>query len=87
MYDTYTESGASAIDNYDGNISSSIVTSGAVDTSVVDTYTLTYDITDANGNSATTVSRTVVVEDTIAPVIALNGQANLTLEVGTAYYR
>ena len=85
VYDTYTESGASAIDNYDGNISSSIVKSGAVDTSVIDTYTLTYDITDANGNIATTVSRTVVVEDTTAPVIALSGQANLTLEVGTAY--
>ena len=85
VYDTYTESGASAIDNYEGNISSSIVTSGTVDTSIVDTYTLTYDITDANGNSATSVLRTVVVEDTTSPVIALSGLSNLTLEVGTAY--
>jgi hypothetical protein len=85
VYDTYTESGASAIDNYDGNISSLIVTSGTVDTSIVDTYTLAYDITDANGNSATTVSRTVVVEDTTAPVIALSGLSNLSLEVGTVY--
>jgi hypothetical protein len=85
VYDTYTESGASAIDNYDGNISSLIVTSGTVDTSIVDTYTLAYDITDANGNSASTVSRTVVVEDTTAPVIALSGLSNLSLEVGTVY--
>ena len=35
------------------------------------TYTLTFDYTDSNGNAATTVTRTVVVEDTSAPVITL----------------
>ena len=37
------------------------------------TYTLTFDYTDSNGNAAATVTRTVVVEDTSAPVITLIG--------------
>ena len=41
---------------------SKIVVSGAVDTSTLGTYTLKYDVSDAAGNAAETVSRTVVVE-------------------------
>ena len=35
-----------------------------VDDQVPGTYTITFDYTDSNGNAATTVTRTVVVEDT-----------------------
>ncbi len=38
-----------------------------------------------NGNAATQVSRTVNVVDTTAPVITLNGDASVTLEVGSTY--
>ena len=82
---SYSESGASAIDNYDGNISSLIQVSGSVDSSVVSIYTIEYDITDSSGNAATTVARTVNVVDTTKPVISLNGSATVTIEVGTAY--
>ncbi|MDC3351221.1 choice-of-anchor D domain-containing protein, partial [Flavobacteriaceae bacterium] len=39
---SYTDAGATALDNYDGDITSSIVTVSPVDTDVVGVYTLTY---------------------------------------------
>ena len=48
------------------------------------TYTIT-DYTDGNGNAAATVTRTVVVEDTSAPVITLIGDTNVTHEAGSDY--
>jgi hypothetical protein len=70
---TYTEvedAGAEATDNADGDLTSSIVVGGldTLDTSVLGDYTITYNVTDSNGNAATQVTRTVnVVEDTTAP--------------------
>ena len=48
----------------DGDLTSKIVVTGAVDTSTAGTYTLKYDVSDAAGNAAESVSRTVVVEKT-----------------------
>ncbi len=60
--DMFTDPGATASDNVDGDISSSIVVGGdSVDISTVGTYVITYDVSDAAGNAATQVSRTVVV--------------------------
>ena len=58
---SYTDPGASAHDARDGDISSSITTTGSVDISVVGTYTITYDVSDTAGNQATPVERTVNV--------------------------
>ena len=63
---TYTDAGATALDNYDGDITSSIVTVNNVDTSVVGTYTITYDVSDANDNAAAEVIRTVNVESSLS---------------------
>jgi hypothetical protein len=56
--------------------------------SVSGTYTVTYSATDADGNIGT-ASRTVIVDDTIAPVITLDngdiGTTNYTVERGTTY--
>ncbi|MFD1062503.1 immunoglobulin-like domain-containing protein [Winogradskyella litorisediminis] len=83
--DTYNELGATATDNIDGNLTSSIVTSGTVNTNTAGTYTVTYSVSDAAGNSAS-ISRSVVVSaDTIAPIITLNGSATVNLTVGDAY--
>ena len=57
---TYTELGATATDDSDGDITSSIVISGEVNTSKVGTYTLTYTATDSAGNSGS-ATRTVHV--------------------------
>jgi len=64
--DTYIENGAVASDLIDGNLTTSIKISGAVNTSLVGTYTLTYNVMDAQGNSST-AKRTVNVIDTKKP--------------------
>ena len=83
--DTYTDAGATAIDTYDGDITSSIVTVNPVDTAVVGVYLVTYNVSDANGNAAAEVTRTVTVVDTTVPVITLLGDATVTIEVGAVY--
>ena len=61
--DTYTDAGATATDNEEGDVSANIVVGGdTVDTSTDGTYTITYDVSDGAGNAATTVSRVVTVE-------------------------
>lgn len=67
---TFTDPGATATDTCAGNLTSSIVTSGSVNTNVLGTYTLSYNVQDPSANPATTVSRTVNVVDTTAPVIS-----------------
>ena len=57
----YTDAGATATDNIDGNITSKIVTVNPVNTDVAGTYTITYDVKDTAGNAATQVTRTVNV--------------------------
>ena len=57
----YSDAGATALDDRDGDISSNIVTVGSVDTSKVGTYTITYSVKDITGNEAEVLSRTVHV--------------------------
>ena len=84
----YTELGATATDNVDGDITASIVIdASAVDTSTPGSYTVTYNVMDAAGNAATEVTRTVnvVVPDTVPPVITLLGDNPQIITTGTAY--
>ncbi|MDA9027113.1 DUF5011 domain-containing protein, partial [Flavobacteriaceae bacterium] len=81
---TYTDALATATDNYDGDITSSIVTSGSINLSIVGTYTITYNVTDANGNTAVEVTRTVNVVDTTAPVITVTTGTD-TVEQGSTW--
>ena len=85
--DTYTELGATATDNVDGNLTSSIIIGGdTVNTSLGGTYIVTYNVSDAAGNAAVEVTRTVnVIPDTTAPVITLVGSATISLELGASY--
>lgn len=86
--DTYTDAGATASDNVDGDITGSIVVTGTVDTSTPGVYTLNYDVSDAAGNAADTVTRTVTVvaaADTTPPVITLNGSATIAIVEGSAF--
>ena len=83
---SYVELGATALDNYDGDITGSIlIDASAVNTSLVGSYPVTYDVTDANGNTAVQVTRTVNVVDTTIPVITLVGANPQTIEVGSPY--
>ena len=87
--DFYFDAGATASDNVDGNISAQIVTVNPVNTSVADTYYVTYNVTDAAGNHADEVTRTVIVSappDTTKPVISMNGVSPVNLTVGDFYF-
>ena len=82
----YTDAGAACTDDADGPITPT--PTGTVDTSQAGEYTVTYSCTDAAGNDAAPVSRTVNVEaapDTTPPVITLTGDAAVTITVGDAY--
>ncbi len=81
----FTDPGASASDTFDGDISASIVVTGTVDSNTAGTYTLSFNVSDAAGNAATTVTRDVIVADTIAPVITLTGSDPINHEQGTAF--
>ncbi|WP_298500593.1 immunoglobulin-like domain-containing protein, partial [uncultured Algibacter sp.] len=60
--DTYSEQGATATDDLDGDITANIVIGGdVVDTNTAGTYLITYNVSDAAGNPATQVVRTVNV--------------------------
>jgi len=72
----YLDQGAIAYDNVDGNLTTAIVVSNPVDTTnpALSPYTVTYNVTDAAGNAATTLSRTVnvipaSVADVLPPVV------------------
>ena len=56
----YAEEGATATDDIDGDLNESIVTIGAVNSHVVGTYKITYNVTDRASNSSST-ERTVKV--------------------------
>ena len=67
---TYTDAGATASDDVDGDLTASIVVVNPVDTSVIGEYTITYNVSDAAGNPATEVTRTVNVVADPCPVVA-----------------
>ena len=80
--DSYTDAGATATDG-GGDISDRIVVTGAVDTSIPNVYTITYNVSDASGNAAAPVTRTVTVEAYVnaLPTISLVGSDTIIVEV------
>lgn len=62
--ETFTDPGATATDDEDGDITANIVVAGAiVDVNTVGTYIITYNVSDAAGNAATQRTRTVIVAE------------------------
>lgn len=58
---TYTDPGATAQDNVDGNITAAIVKTGSVNANLSGNYNLYYDVADLAGNKAATMTRIVTV--------------------------
>lgn len=77
--DTYIELGATATDVEDGDLTSSIIIdNSSVDTSIVGTYQVTYNVQDLDSNDAVTVTRTVNVTESLQNVIyALSEQERI----------
>jgi len=62
LEDTYTELGAAASDNIDGDITDDIIIdSSSLDLNTIGTYFVTYDVTDSSNNQATQLIRIVNV--------------------------
>ena len=74
---TWTDAGATS----DGG--ETVIVSGTVDINTQGTYTITYTATDAAGNTGTAI-RTVIVVDTIAPIITVNPGLD-TVEQGSIW--
>jgi large repetitive protein len=84
--DVYVDAGATALDVCDGDLTASIIQAGdAVYTSIVGTYTLTYNVSDSSDNAAAEITRTITIADTLAPVIMLNGAAELSVDCNGVY--
>ena len=60
--DTYTEKGATATDDVDGDLTNKILISGNVNTSKAGTYTVTYTVTNSRKETVT-ATRTIVVTE------------------------
>ena len=82
---SYIDSGASAFDIADGDITSRIIVDNPVNTLLSNTYNITYNVTDFAGVAAPEVTRTVTVGGNTKPVISLIGQNQLTINMGTEY--
>ena len=81
---SYNDAGATALDNNDGDLSANIIVTGTVDTSTVGMYTITYSATNASENTGS-ATRTVIIVDTILPVITLLGDNPVSIKVGSTY--
>ncbi|MDZ4757635.1 MAG: DUF5011 domain-containing protein [Bacteroidota bacterium] len=82
---TYTDSGATALDNIDGNVPV-MVSTLPLNTQTIGTYTLTFNATDSSGNKAIPQTRYITVTpDATAPYIVLIGNNPDTVDANTSY--
>ena len=65
----YVDAGATALDDYDGDLTLNITTTSDVDTTTIGVYSIVYTVSDAAGNTANTTRVVNVVADTTAPTI------------------
>ncbi|WP_438444632.1 immunoglobulin-like domain-containing protein [Gorillibacterium sp. sgz5001074] len=82
---TYTDPGATASDDRDGDLTSRIVRTGTVDTGMPGTYLFRYNVRDAAGNAASEVIRTVIVSAPAAGkpfTVSLDGALDRTQGIG-----
>ena len=86
VHSEYIEKGVSIVLDPHDTITTidDVVVTGSVDTDTLGEYILTYTITDRYGKTAS-VTRTIDVIDSQAPVIKLNGNSTINLERGSQY--
>ena len=82
----YVTAGATALDPSQGDITANITMTTDVDQTLPGIYYEVYNVMDASGNAAPTVTRVVyVTSDRTAPVITVTGAIDTTIEVGTVW--
>jgi len=85
---SYTDAGATAVDNVDDSVAVTHDALSVVNTAVEGDYTVTFTATDLAGNSANTTRLVKVVTqipDNTAPVITLNGENPVSVIIDTDY--
>lgn len=78
----YKEYGFTANDNCDGDITSQVTISGKVDTSVIGTYKIKYQVEDSSGNVVEVIRKVIVNEDTTTKDKGIPGVIYLTFDDG-----
>ncbi|MDF1555320.1 MAG: DUF5011 domain-containing protein [Deferrisomatales bacterium] len=88
---SYTDPGATAIDDIAGDLTGAIQVNDPVDLLSPGTYLVTYNVSDTAGNTAVQASRTVHVVDTVPPAVSPPGDVTVeaaapltTVTLGTA---
>ncbi|MHB1162905.1 MAG: immunoglobulin-like domain-containing protein [Minisyncoccota bacterium] len=81
--DIFTDPGATASDDVDGNLTSKIKETGTVDTKTLGLYTLTYSATDAAGNTGS-ASRVVSIVAAPAPAAATSTSSSTTTSTASS---
>lgn len=84
--DTYTDAGAIAIDDVDGDLTASMTVTGidAIDTTIYGEQYITYTTTDSSGNVGEK-QRIVVVAESTPPELTLNGDDRIFIRQGEAF--
>ncbi len=83
--ESFADPGVAASDPTDGDLTASIITGGdLVDTSTIGTFTITYDVTDSDGNAAHQAIRVVHIMGP-EPEISLLGKINMLLKTGESF--
>jgi hypothetical protein len=84
VWRSYLDPGARASDTLDGNLTSKISTTNPVDVSIPGSYEVSYSVSDAAGNAATVVTRSVVVlNEAPSNLLLSNASIEENLPAGT----
>ena len=78
----FSDPGATAVDETDGDITATIVTSSNLDVSEPGKYVISYTVADMAGNQAIKKRKVTVVEDTSAPTLNLQQPTVSTKQLG-----
>jgi large repetitive protein len=85
VHTPYTDTDITANDTEQWNMTSNIMSSWSIDIHTLWTYSIEYTLTDAQGNNAIPVTRTINVIDTTSPIISLSWGNNITTIKGYIY--
>ena len=81
---TYTDLGATAVDDVDGDLTDSIKVSGSIDTNTYGEQYITYTVTDSSGNVGE-FKRIVVVKELTPPELSLSGNSRVFVKLGETF--
>lgn len=81
---TFTDPGATALDDVDGDITASVTVTGSIDTNVYGEQFITYFVEDSSGN-VSELQRSVVIKELTPPEISLSGDSRIFVKLGENY--